>query len=366
MDTEVLCLGGLLLPLLFPVLAGSQLQVFTAPSFQAPLGSRAVLPCRFDVRGPVALGSLQVTWYRWDERVAWFDKGQAQPRGRLLETDLQSGNASLSLAKVAVPDEGLYKCDVRYGAQQQQGSTTLRVVASPTISIQKQQVVGSTETSLLCDVGGFYPRDLDATWLRDGQVLDSSTHSSPQRNLDGTFSLTLTYTFTPAKSDTGSVFYCRVHHPALEQPLQAELALDVPGWGSMSKVEGPERCRLGQEVTLRCSMEGKIPADTAVTWERTQGEDRAVIQKDGPGAAPEHQPLLPALPPGWTPTEERSETCLTASLTFTPTVQDHGARVRCHFQHEAQHSSKEPAWWEIQVWGESLQVPGLGGGGGSG
>uniref|UniRef100_A0A7M4FPD2 Ig-like domain-containing protein n=1 Tax=Crocodylus porosus TaxID=8502 RepID=A0A7M4FPD2_CROPO len=80
----------------------------------------------------------------------------------------------------------------------------MHFIASPTISIQKQRAVGSTETSLLCHVGGFYPRDVDAAWLRDGRVL-GSTRSSPQRNLDGTFSLALTYTFTPAKSDTGSL-----------------------------------------------------------------------------------------------------------------------------------------------------------------
>uniref|UniRef100_A0A7M4FPD3 Ig-like domain-containing protein n=1 Tax=Crocodylus porosus TaxID=8502 RepID=A0A7M4FPD3_CROPO len=88
----------------------------------------------------------------------------------------------------------------------------MHFIASPTISIQKQRAVGSTETSLLCHVGGFYPRDVDAAWLRDGRVL-GSTRSSPQRNLDGTFSLALTYTFTP-------------------QPLQADIALDDPGESS--------------------------------------------------------------------------------------------------------------------------------------
>ncbi|XP_059581512.1 uncharacterized protein LOC132243304 [Alligator mississippiensis] len=384
-------LRALLLPLLFLGTVGSQLQVTTAPSSTARVGSEALLQCRFDVGGPVALDSLQVTWYFLDQEVASFkhSRSQAWPRASLpSHKELESGDASLSLVTVTVPDEGLYRCVVGYGTQQHHGETILHLLAAPTLCIPRKPVVADAETSLLCHVGRFYPEDVDVAWLRDGQVLKGSTRSSPQRNADGTFNLTLTYTFTPTRSDTGSVFSCHVHHEALEQPLQEDVSLDIrapdqtgalvgtvlgiligagvaasaaiyfwrkrkKGWivsYNVPEVEVPERCLLGQEVTLRCSMEGTFPEDVAVTWERIHSEDRTVPESAGDQDSPEHQPLFPALPPGWRVTEERAGTRLTSSLTFTPTLQDDGARVRCVFLHEGKRIREERVSPEIRVW----------------
>ncbi|XP_059581637.1 uncharacterized protein LOC132249926 isoform X2 [Alligator mississippiensis] len=355
-DAWALRLGRLLLPLLFLGTAGSQLQVTTAPSSTACVGLGALLQCRFDVGGPVALDSLQVTWYFWEEKVAWYDQGRRKAlRGANLpsEKELQSGDASLSLAAVTVPNEGLYRCVVGYKAQQHKGETTLHLLAAPTISIPRKPAVADAETSLLCHVGRFFPKDVDVAWLRDGQVLKGFTRSSPHRNADGTFNLTLTYTFTPTHNDAGNIFSCHVHHAALEQPIQEDVTLDILGWTvsyNVPEVEVPERCLLGQEVTLRCSMEGTFPEDVAVTWERIHSEDRTVPESAGDQESPEHQPLFPALPPGWRVTEERAGTRLTSSLTFTPTLQDHGARVRCVFLHKAKRIREERVSPEIRVW----------------
>lgn len=102
-------------------------------------------------------------------------------------------------------------------------------------------------------------------------------------------------------------------------------------------------------------MGGMFPEDTAVTWERIHGEDRTVIGTDGvseAGEGPELQPLLHPQPHGWRATQERSGTCLTASLSFTPTVQDDGARVRCSFHHEARGIREQRESGEIRPWGE--------------
>ncbi|KYO34462.1 natural cytotoxicity triggering receptor 3 ligand 1-like [Alligator mississippiensis] len=221
---------ALLLSPLFPAPRGSQLQVTTAPSSTACVGLGALLQCRFDVGGPVALDSLQVTWYFWEEKVAWYDQGRRKAlRGANLpsEKELQSGDASLSLAAVTVPNEGLYRCVVGYKAQQHKGETTLHLLAAPTISIPRKPAVADAETSLLCHVGRFFPKDVDVAWLRDGQVLKGFTRSSPHRNADGTFNLTLTYTFTPTHNDAGNIFSCHVHHAALEQPIQEDVTLDI-------------------------------------------------------------------------------------------------------------------------------------------
>ncbi|KYO29682.1 hypothetical protein Y1Q_0012937 [Alligator mississippiensis] len=116
------------------------------------------------------------------------------------------------------------------------------------------------------------------------------------------------------------------------------------------EVQEPKRCLLGQEVTLHCSMEGMFPEDVAVMWERIHSDDRMLPESAGDQKSPEHRPLSPALPEGWRVTEERAGTCLTSYLTFTPTVQDDGAQVRCVFLHEAKGIREERVSPEIRVW----------------
>ncbi|XP_025050309.1 uncharacterized protein LOC106723163 [Alligator sinensis] len=474
---------GLLLSLLFPRQPSPKVQVTTSPSSWARVGSGALLHCRFTVEGPVALHSLRVQWYLGEVKVAWYDQGrsQAQPGATLpSEKELQSGDASLSLAMVTTLDKGMYKCIVWHRKHQHQGKTRLHLLVGPTISIPRPQAVAGVETSLLCHVagffpmdvdivwlrdgqvqkgfihsspqrkldgtfiltltytftpdlhdsgsifschvyhevlgqslqedisldilaaptisiprqpamvdnktsllchvGGFFPEDVDVAWLRDGQVLEGSNRSSPQRNTDGTFTLTLTYTFTPARSDVSSIFSCRVHHAALAQPLQENVLLVIlvqsrdvdqtrtliiaiimiagtvviiiisrhtnrsKGWAvsySISEVAGPERYLLGQEMTLRCSMEGTFPEDVTIKWEWIHSEERTVPESD--------QPQSPSTPRGCRVKEERAETCLTSFLTFTPTVQDDGVRVRCCFVHEAKQIREERVSPEIRV-----------------
>ncbi|XP_074812812.1 uncharacterized protein LOC141989795 [Natator depressus] len=388
-------LGGLLIPLLILGVAGSRLRIVTDPSSRAPLGSGALLKCRFHVGGPVDLRSLRVQWFLFEERIAQYDqgRGQSQPGASVSEQELETGDASLSLSRVTVSDEGPYQCVVGYGAEQLQGETTLHVLAAPRLSIPWRSARRDTASSFSCHVWGFYPGDVTVTWLRDGRVLTDATRSAPQRNPDGTFNLTLTYTFTPTASDSGSLFSCHVSHAALAQPLREGFPLAVTGadhtsaaigatlgilvaggaaaavaiycWRkrregrgapySVSEVLGPSQYLLGQEVTLSCAMEGTFPEDTAVTWERIHGEDRTVIGADGvseAGEGPELQPLLHPQPHGWRATQERSGTCLTASLSFTPTVQDDGARVRCSFHHEARGIREQRESGEIRPWAQ--------------
>uniref|UniRef100_A0A8C8RDV2 Ig-like domain-containing protein n=1 Tax=Pelusios castaneus TaxID=367368 RepID=A0A8C8RDV2_9SAUR len=101
---------------------------------------------------------------------------------------------------------------------------SLLLPATPRLSIPRRLGVLNTASSFPCHVWGFYPGDIDIRWLRDGQDLTNTAHSISQRNRDGTFNLTLTYTFTPTASDSGSILSCRVSHLALAQPLQE-------GWG---------------------------------------------------------------------------------------------------------------------------------------
>ncbi|KYO29578.1 hypothetical protein Y1Q_0016913 [Alligator mississippiensis] len=277
----------------------------------------------------------------------------------------------------------MYKCIVWHKEHQHQGKTRLHLLVGPTISIPRPQAVAGKETSLLCHVEGFFPMDVDMMWLRDGQVQKGFTRSSPQSKLDGTFIITLTYTFTAALHNSGSIFSCCIYHEVLGQSLQEDISLDIleqstevdetrtliiaiiiiagtvviitisfhtnrrKGWAvsySISEVAGPERCLLGQEVTLRCSMKGTFPEDVTIKWEWIHSEDRTIPDSN--------QPQSPSAPRGCRVTEERAGTHLTSYLTFTATVKDDGARVRCCFLHEAKQIREERVSPDIRVWAQ--------------
>ncbi|XP_059581526.1 uncharacterized protein LOC132243270 [Alligator mississippiensis] len=309
--------GGLLLSLLFPRQPGPKVQVTTAPSSWARLGSGAQLHCRFTVEGPVALDSVRVQWYLGERKVAWYDRGRSQAQsGASLpsEKELQSGDASLSLAVVTPWDKGMYKCVVWHKEHQHQGKTRLHVLVGPTISIPRPQAVAGKETSLLCHVVGFFPMDVDVVWLRDGQVQKGFTRSSPQRKLDGTFSLTLNYTFTPNLHDTGSVFSCRVYHEVLGQSLQEDVSLDILAAPTISIPRQP--AVVGMRTSLLCHIRGFLPKDVDVVWLR----DGQVL-KDSTRSSPQMNP--------------DGTFDLTLTYTFTPACSDASSVFSCHVHHAA-------------------------------
>ncbi|XP_065447032.1 natural cytotoxicity triggering receptor 3 ligand 1-like [Chrysemys picta bellii] len=223
-------LVGLLIPLLVLGVAESQLIVSVGPSpVRAVLGSDVLLPCSFAVSEPISLSKFYLGWARGGEKVAEYLREQPtqQPRVKLFPEELSRGNCSLGLRNVRVEDGGRYTSTLIYTPDRSEQHLELQVTAAPRLSIPRRSSGTDTATSFPCHVWGFYPGDVTVTWLRDGRVLTDATRSAPQSNPDGTFNLTLTYTFTPTASDSGSNFSCHVSHAALAQPLREEFPLDV-------------------------------------------------------------------------------------------------------------------------------------------
>lgn len=135
---------------------------------------------------------------------------------------------------------------------QRQHRAFLSLPAAPSISVPQRVAVAGANVSLPCHVEGFYPKDVDVAWLRDGRVLNNTTPSVPQRNPDGTFSFTLTYAFTSARSDAGSIFSCRVQHLALEQPLREEFPLEVAGQDTNGALQSALGANMGRSRIWEC------------------------------------------------------------------------------------------------------------------
>uniref|UniRef100_A0A8C3FAM3 Ig-like domain-containing protein n=1 Tax=Chrysemys picta bellii TaxID=8478 RepID=A0A8C3FAM3_CHRPI len=163
--------------------------------------------------------------------------GAVEPRLTRAEKELWGRTSSLAVpyrtgsvgdhtnVSLAQPGKRAFRSCRIPGSSDRPGPFASR--SAPRIIVPQRSGTKFTITSFPCHVWGFYPRDIAITWLRDGRVRTESTYSPLQRNPDGTFNLTLTYTFTPMDWDRGSILTCRVSHAALVQPLQEAFALAV-------------------------------------------------------------------------------------------------------------------------------------------
>uniref|UniRef100_A0A8D2KQZ5 Ig-like domain-containing protein n=1 Tax=Varanus komodoensis TaxID=61221 RepID=A0A8D2KQZ5_VARKO len=93
----------------------------------------------------------------------------------------------------------------------------------PKVTVAGRAGQDDTET-LICRDHGFYPREIDMAWTRDGEVwLQDASHGVLAPNSDGTFYAWLSVRLDPWDREC---FLCRVEHDALQTPV--ELAWEEP------------------------------------------------------------------------------------------------------------------------------------------
>ncbi|XP_042345311.1 tapasin-related protein [Plectropomus leopardus] len=149
------------------------------------------------------------------------------------------GNASMSLTKLRVVDEGTYICTVSIGLFHAQQVIQLHINQPPQVSLSKEKLVLETSPQTLsCHCTKYYPLDAQMEWLSlspadtEPTVLpDQGSLSSHRQHGDGTFSLSSHLT-VPASVSPGTKITCRVSHPALDTPLSVSLVVESPKPGS--------------------------------------------------------------------------------------------------------------------------------------
>ncbi|XP_066471738.1 major histocompatibility complex class I-related gene protein-like isoform X1 [Tiliqua scincoides] len=109
------------------------------------------------------------------------------------------------------------------------GKETLLRKERPLVKVTRKDSHEGLET-LLCRAHGFYPREIDVTWRKDGEVREGDTFRgvvSP--NVDGTYYTWLSIEIDPKER---SRYRCHVEHDGLEKPLDlaVEVSASVPGW----------------------------------------------------------------------------------------------------------------------------------------
>ncbi|XP_032064339.1 zinc-alpha-2-glycoprotein-like [Thamnophis elegans] len=93
---------------------------------------------------------------------------------------------------------------------------TLQRIEPPAGKVTSK-VVNERLEVLICQAFGFYPREIQATWTRDGEVCQYETlHRNVVPNSDGTYYVQLSIEIDPKERNR---FRCRLEHKGLQEPL---------------------------------------------------------------------------------------------------------------------------------------------------
>ncbi|XP_053150107.1 major histocompatibility complex class I-related gene protein-like [Hemicordylus capensis] len=103
------------------------------------------------------------------------------------------------------------------------GRETLMRTEPPVVKVTRTSGHGGLET-LICQAHGFYPKEIDATWVKDGEVWEHETfRRGVTPNSDGTYHTWLSIQIDPKERDR---YRCHVEHDSLLRPL--DLAWEEP------------------------------------------------------------------------------------------------------------------------------------------
>ncbi|XP_060541668.1 H-2 class I histocompatibility antigen, Q9 alpha chain-like [Pantherophis guttatus] len=101
------------------------------------------------------------------------------------------------------------------------GNETLLRTETPKVTVSSRTEVEDGMETHICQVHGFYPREIDASWTRDGEVwLQDTLHEPVAPNADGTYHYWISVKIDPKERDR---YRCHVDHDSLQEPLDLEL-----------------------------------------------------------------------------------------------------------------------------------------------
>ncbi|XP_070792426.1 major histocompatibility complex class I-related gene protein-like [Pituophis catenifer annectens] len=116
------------------------------------------------------------------------------------------------------------KCIVSLEKYLSYGKETLLRTDPPVVTVSSKMEMEDGMEMHVCRVDGFYPREIDASWKRKGEVWEEETfHGSVAPNADGTYHYWLSIRIDPKERDR---YQCHVEHDGLQDPL--DVAIKVP------------------------------------------------------------------------------------------------------------------------------------------
>ncbi|KAL7986517.1 hypothetical protein Chor_011683 [Crotalus horridus] len=101
------------------------------------------------------------------------------------------------------------------------GKETLLRTEPPEVTMSSKTEMEDGMETHICRLPGFYPREIDAFWTRDGEVwLQDTLRGSVAPNADGTFHAWLSIQIDPKERGR---YRCHVEHDSLQEPLDVAL-----------------------------------------------------------------------------------------------------------------------------------------------
>uniref|UniRef100_A0A8C5MR89 Ig-like domain-containing protein n=1 Tax=Leptobrachium leishanense TaxID=445787 RepID=A0A8C5MR89_9ANUR len=305
------------LVLLLFLQSGGALELYGPSTQRARRGSDTSIPCTFTVdKTPVDPKHFVVFWYLKGNEILSYNRIVTSQDSRFSLNTINSlnGDASLSISRVMMSDKGVYTCSIIYSPERKEKEVTLLVQAPPEINITERLVVTNRQSILGAAITGFYPGDINVKWLRDGETLNNHKISTPQRNRDGTYSVTSTVTIIPTMEDRHQTFSCRVQHDSISEPLHEDFQLEFAAPPEV-KVSG-RHVDINEESVLSCLITGFYPADIDIKWLKDE-EIMDHVSENRPQRNP------------------NGTYSVTSTVTITPTEEDKHRTFSCRVQHEA-------------------------------
>ncbi|XP_060549466.1 H-2 class I histocompatibility antigen, Q10 alpha chain-like [Pantherophis guttatus] len=100
------------------------------------------------------------------------------------------------------------------------GNKTLQRTETPKVTVRRTEVEDGMEMHVY-RLDGFYPKEIDASWTRDGEVwLQDTLRGFLAPNADGTYHYWISVKIDPKERDR---YHCHVEHDSLREPLDLEL-----------------------------------------------------------------------------------------------------------------------------------------------
>ncbi|KAK9405447.1 H-2 class I histocompatibility antigen Q9 alpha chain-like [Crotalus adamanteus] len=101
------------------------------------------------------------------------------------------------------------------------GKEMLLRTEPPEVTMSSKTEMEDGMETHVCRLDGFYPREIEASWTRDGEVwLQDTLRGSVAPNADGTFHTTLSIQIDPKERGR---YRCHVEHDGLQEPLDVTL-----------------------------------------------------------------------------------------------------------------------------------------------
>lgn len=87
----------------------------------------------------------------------------------------------------------------------------------PVVKLRRKEGYTSDRESLVCEVYGFYPKEIDVFWKKDGEVwLEDTFYRKVALNPDGTYHAWISVEVDAAER---GLYRCHVEHDSLPDPV---------------------------------------------------------------------------------------------------------------------------------------------------